>query len=112
MASHYTTTQAAPTMTKGETGITSSLISKLTVGSLSKMSTVSKRSNAVPLESLFKADIESVKSKNERRSASGLEGESQKFGRWAQRNGPENVIQRSNSGLQPIAEVQRQRALA
>lgn len=57
------------------------MLSKMTVG---KVSTVSRKSKAVPLDSLFQTDVESVKVRNERNG--GAEAESQRFGRWAMRN--------------------------
>jgi hypothetical protein len=56
-----------------------SLMSKITLG---KQSTVSRRSKAVPLESLFKTDVESVKSKNERKVSLGEKSDTKMFGRW------------------------------
>ena len=58
-------------------------MSKMTIG---KTSTISKRSKAVPLNSMFKSDVESVKSKNEKKTANNDETESQKFGRWVMRS--------------------------
>ena len=77
--SKYTVTQA-PTGTQKDAK--SSLMSRVTLG---KASTISKRAKAVPNDALFKADIESVKSKNEKKLASNDETESQKFGRWMMR---------------------------
>ena len=68
--SKYTITHA-PSGTQAE--IKSSKMSKMTIG---KTSTISKKSKAVPLNSMFKSDVENVKSKNEKIAANNDETES------------------------------------
>ena len=74
-ASKLTNSKLAPTAADGKT---SAMMSKLTVG---QKSNVSRRSKAVPIDSLFKADVESVKARNERTG----DAEPERFGRWALR---------------------------
>ena len=81
------------------------MLSKMTVG---KTSVVSKRSKAVPLESLFKSDVESVKARNER---TGADNDAERFGRWAMRQEAEKAkgMKASNTAnrLDPIEDIQR-----
>ena len=79
-------------------------MSKVTLG---KQSTVSKRSKAVPLESLFKTDVESVKSKNERKIGLGEKGDTEAFGRWIETGKQKNGDIRSQSVLAKISENER-----
>ena len=79
------------------------MLSKMTVG---KTSVVSRRSKAVPLESLFKSDVESVKARNER---TGAENDAERFGRWAMRQELDKAKAMKGSAtankLDPIEEV-------
>ena len=82
-------------------------MSRVTLG---KASTISKRAKAVPSDALFKADVESVKSKNEKKLASNDETESQKFGRWMMRTEQdkgEAIQNRSQSVLETINEEKK-----
>lgn len=84
------------------------MMSKMTVG---KKSNISRRSQAVPLDALFQADVQSVKARNDKKGNE--DTESQKFGRWAMRNEVDKAeaIERAASNnprranLDPIAEV-------
>ena len=51
--------------------------------SVGKQSIISQRSKAVPLNKIFKADVQSVKAKNELKATKGEEvSEPERFGRW------------------------------
>ena len=43
----------------------------------------SKRSKAVPLDSIFETDVQSVKERNEQKIRQSGESDAQQFGRWA-----------------------------
>ena len=97
-----TNSKLAPTAADGKT---SAMMSKMTVG---QKSTVSRRSKAVPVDSLFNADVESVKARNERTG----DAEAERFGRWALRQEAEKAraMQQHGSKLDPIKEVQQRYA--
>ena len=67
-----------------------SLISKMT-----QQSKASIRSKAVPADTMFKADVETAKERNERTRD---EAHQAKFDRWAQRQ----AAKRSRSVLDPV----------